>query len=46
MKIHITLEVTYDEKNVVHPGFWDWNALVDIGPNDSIEVVTSEEINE
>jgi len=45
-KIRITLEITYDEKNVVHPQEWDWNSLVDVGPNDNIEVVKSEEINE
>lgn len=42
-KVFITLEITYDEKNVIHPEKWDWNTLVDINPNDNIRVVKSEE---
>lgn len=36
---YITLKVTYNSYYVNSPETWDWNEIVDVGPDESVEVV-------
>lgn len=38
---YVTLKITYDPHYAESPEAWDWNTLVDIGPDENVEVVRS-----
>lgn len=39
----ITLKITVDEDNYSLPNEWNWQDLLDLTPNESVEVLHSEE---
>jgi len=38
MKVRVTLEIEYFEGGVSSPDAWDWQALLDLGPDESVKV--------
>lgn len=37
---YVVLKVTYNSYYIESPETWDWNALVDIGPDEDISIVS------
>ncbi len=37
---YVVLKVTYNSYYIEGPETWDWNALVDIGPDEDISIVS------
>jgi hypothetical protein len=35
----ILLEITYDENETLEPSRWDWNSLIDLGPDEEVQIV-------
>jgi len=46
MKVRVTLEIEYFEGGVSSPDAWDWQTLLDLGPDESVKVTEFEEVNE
>lgn len=36
---YVTLKVTYNSFYVDSPEKWDWNEIVDVGPDENVEVI-------
>lgn len=36
----VTLKVTYNSYYIDSPETWDWNAIVDVGPDENIEIIS------
>lgn len=35
----ILLEITYDENETQEPSCWDWNSLLDLLPDEEVQIV-------
>jgi len=35
----ILLEITYDENETQEPSRWDWNSLLELGPDEEVQIV-------
>jgi hypothetical protein len=35
----ILLEITYDENETQEPSRWDWNSLLDLLPDEEVQIV-------
>lgn len=40
----VTLKVTYNSFFVESPETWDWNSLVDCGPDENIDILSVQEL--
>ena len=40
-KQRITLEIVWDDSMAVEPVRWDWTDLLDLGPEETVEIVSA-----
>lgn len=43
-KVRITLEIEYFGEEISSPDAWDWQTLLDLGPDESVKVTEFEEV--
>lgn len=35
----ILLDITYDENETQEPARWDWDSMLDLGPDEEVQIV-------